>query len=60
MDKEEHQPEEIISETTTENNADVIDNDNRNTVDEYLKSMGKSSIEEGIDNKNNDTLEEEE
>ena len=60
VDKEEHQPEEIISETTTENNADVIDNDNRNTVDEYLKSMGKSSIEEGIDNKNNDTLEEEE
>lgn len=60
VDKEEHKPEEIISETTTENNADVIDNDNRNTVDEYLKSMGKSSIEEGIDNKNNDSLEEEE
>ena len=60
VDKEEHKPEEIISETTIENNADVIDNDNRNTVDEYLKSMGKSSIEEGIDNKNNDSLEEEE
>lgn len=57
VDKEEYEPEEVIEEKTTENDED---NDNMNTVDEYLKSMGKSSIEEGIEDKNKDVFVEDE
>lgn len=56
VDKEGDEPKEITKGTTSENNND---NDNRNTVDEYLKSMGKSSIEEGIENKNDGSTEDE-